>query len=61
MLCRRSLYTHLNARLAKDRWLYNHFLELTNRHYEETDESLSFFDYCKRLIELRETDAELAK
>ena len=61
MLCRRSLDTHLNARLAKDCWLYNHFLELINRHYEETGESLSFFDCCKKLKELRETDAEMAK
>ena len=60
-LCRRSFYPQLNARLAKDRWLYNHFLEKINKHYEETGESLSFFDCCKKLKELRETDAELAK
>ena len=60
-LCRRSFYSHLNARLAKDRWLYNHFLEKINQHYEETGESLSFFDCCNKLKELRKTDAGLAK
>ena len=60
-LCRRTFYRHLTARLAKDRWLFNHFLEKINQHYEETGESLSFFDCCNKLKELRETDAELAK
>ena len=60
-LCRRVFYKHLTARLAKDRWLFNHFLAKINQHYAETGESLSFFDCCNKLKELRATDAELAK
>ena len=60
-LCRRVFYKHLNARLAKDRWLFNHFLETIHQHYKETGESLSFYDCCHKLKELRETDTELAK
>ena len=60
-LCTKIAHKAINERLAKDRWLYNHFLETINKHYDDTKETLSFFDCCAKLKTLRKTDEVLAR
>ncbi len=60
-LCTKIAHKAINVRLAKDRWLYNYFLEQINKHCDSTKETLSFFDCCVKLTTLRGTDAALAK
>ena len=60
-LCTKIAHNAITERLAKDRWLYNHFLETINKHYDDTKETLGLYDCFGILTELRKTDNELAR
>ena len=60
-LCTKIDHNAITERLAKDRWLYNHFLETINKHYDNTKETLGLYDCFGILKDLRKTDTALAR